>query len=147
MFATQRGSHVFTFDVPNEGETELTAIAGGKLDSIRIRRTDVPNPVYTLPGQEIVNWLDREVLPQPEGFCSVYDTVGTLCATGEGLAFLKSLMNEGNGTNIHVPFDETMQHMMRNETLASIVIRRSKADPKEQLKKLNSALNRIRKAS
>ena len=147
VFATRRGRRVFTFDVPNEGETELTAVAGGKLDSIRIRRVEVPNPAYALPGQEIVNWLDREVLPQPEGFCSVYDTVGTLCKTGEGLAFLEALMNEGNGTNIHVPFDETMRNMMKNETLASIVIRKSKADPKEHLKKLNAALNRIPKAS
>ena len=147
VFATRKGSRIFTFDVPNEGETELTVIAGGKLDSIRICKVETANPAYMFPEQKIVNWLDQEVLPQPEGFCSIYDTVGTLCETCEGLAFLRQLMNEGNGTNIHVPFDESMQHMMRNETLASIVIRRSKTDSRENLKTLNAALNRIPKVS
>ena len=144
-FSEQIGRHVFTFLVPLEGETVLTAVSGTCTDEIRVRKVEEANPDYVLPGQEIVNWLDREVLPQPEGYCSIYDTVGTICGSSDGFAFMESLMQEGNGTNIQVPFDETMQEMMKNETLASIVIRRNDINKEETLKLLNRRLNRIAK--
>ena len=145
-FSELIGRHVFTFTVPNEGETELCAVAGDCRDTIRIRKVAEPNPSYSLPEQEIVNWLDREVLPQPAGFCSIYDTIGTITESADGLALVEDMMNEGNGTNIHVPFDAAMRKMMQNETLASIVIRKSKGDPKDALKTLNAKLNRIARA-
>lgn len=144
-FSEQSGKHVFVFSVPNTGETEAFAAAGDCTDSIRFRKVSRPNPDYILPGQEVVNWLDREVLPQPEGFCSVYDTVGTIAKSADGLSFIKALMDEENGTNIRVPFDNAMLNMMQNETLASIVVRRSKSDPRESLRELNTRLNRIAK--
>ena len=124
----------------------MCAVAGDCRDTICIRKVAEPNPAYSLPEQEIVNWLDREVLPQPAGFCSVYDTIGTITHSADGLALVESMMNEGNGTNIHVPFDAAMRKMMQNETLASIVIRKSKGDPKDALKTLNAKLNRIARA-
>ena len=141
----QIGRHVFTFLVPLEGETVLTAVSGTCTDEIRVRKVEEANPDYVLPGQEIVNWLDREVLPQPEGYCSIYDTVGTICGSSDGIAFMESLMQEGNGTNIQVPFDKAMRKMMKNETLASIVIRRNDINKEETLKLLNRRLNRIAK--
>ena len=144
-FSEQIGRHVFTFLVPLEGETVLTAVSGTCTDEIRVRKVEEANPDYVLPGQEIVNWLDREVLPQPEGYCSIYDTVGTICGSSDGIAFMESLMQEGNGTNIQVPFDKAMRKMMKNETLASIVIRRNDINKEETLKLLNRRLNRIAK--
>ena len=125
---------------------ELKAVAGDQTDAIRFRKVDEPNPAYTLPGQEIVNWLDREVLPQPEGRFSVYDTIGELCSVPDGYAFVMSLMDEGNGTNIHVQFDDAMLRMVSNETIAGIVVRKNVRDPKTVLRELNRKLNRIARA-
>ena len=145
-FAEQTGRRVFTFVLPNTGVTELKAVAGDQTDAIRFRKVDEPNPAYTLPGQEIVNWLDREVLPQPEGCFSVYDTIGELCSVPDGYAFVMSLMDEGNGTNIHVQFDDAMLRMVSNETIAGIVVRKNVRDPKTVLRELNRKLNRIARA-
>ena len=139
----QIGRRVFTFAVPNTGVTELKAVAGDQTDSIRFRKVDEPNPAYTLPGQEIINWLDQEVLPQPEGRFSVYDTIGNLCAVPEGRAFVMGMMGRSNGTNIHVKFDDAMLQMTRSETIAGIVVRKNVPDPKATLKELNAKLNRI----
>ena len=142
-YEEQIGRRVFTFAVPNTGVTELKAVAGDQTDSIRFRKVDEPNPAYTLPGQEIINWLDQEVLPQPEGRFSVYDTIGNLCAVPEGRAFVMGMMGRSNGTNIHVKFDDAMLQMTRSETIAGIVVRKNVPDPKATLKELNAKLNRI----
>ena len=143
LFETQSGSRTFVFTLPLADEMRIEAQAGGCTDEIAIRKVRELNLSYVLPGREIINWLDREVLPQPEGFFSVYDTVGTLCKTPAGLAFLQKMMSGGNGTNIRVPFDETMRDMMKNETLVSIISRRSPKNAQERLVQVNALLNTI----
>ena len=145
LLETQRGSRTFVFTVPLAGEMRIAARAGAFEDEITVRKVPTPNPGYVLPGREIVNWLDREVLPQPEGFFSVYDTVGTLCKSPAGLEFLQRMMSGGNGTNIRVPFDESMRDMMKNETLVSIISRRSPKNARERLVQVNALLNTIAK--
>ena len=145
-YMEQTGKRVFTFTIPNIGTTELKVTAGACADSIRFRKVSKPNPAYTLPGREIVNWLDREVLPQPDGHFSIYDTIGELCTVPEGHAFVMNLMGEGNGTNIHVVFDENMLEMSKGETIAGIIVRKNIRDPKSTLKELNAQLNRIARA-
>lgn len=139
------GQRVFTFRVPLTGEHSIEAVAGPCRDTMILCRAAEPNRSYLLPGREIVNWLDREVLPQPDGYFSVYDTVGALCRTPAGLAFMQEMMSASNGTTIHVPFDAAMQDMMKNETLLSIITRRSGQKAREQLAQINQLLNKIPK--
>jgi beta-galactosidase len=139
------GQRVFTFRVSLTGEHFIEAVAGPYRDTMILCRVTEPNRRYLLPGREIVNWLDREVLPQPEGYFSVYDTVGALCRTPAGLAFMQEMMSASNGTTIHVPFDAAMQDMMKNETLLSIITRRSGQKAREQLAQINQLLNAIPK--
>ena len=56
--ATQTGSHVFTFRVPNHGETRLEAVVGELRDNAVIRRVAKPNPAYKLgkDGGNGGNW-------------------------------------------------------------------------------------------
>ena len=145
MAGRRFGQRVFTFRVPLTGEHRIEAVAGPCRDTMILCRVAEPNRSYLLPGREIVNWLDREVLPQPDGYYSVYDTVGALCRTPAGLAFMQEMMSTNNGTTIHVPFDAAMQDMMKNETLLSIITRRSGQKAREQLAQINQLLNKIPK--
>jgi len=145
MAGRRFGQRVFTFRVSLTGEHRIEAVAGPCRDTMILRRVAEPNRSYLLPGREIVNWLDREVLPQPDGYYSVYDTVGALCRTPAGLAFMQEMMSTSNGTTIHVPFDAAMQDMMKNETLLSIITRRSGQKAREQLAQINQLLNKIPK--
>ena len=47
-FSTQKGSKVFTFNVPLNGEVKLLAISGAQRDEIVIRRSKHKNPAYKL---------------------------------------------------------------------------------------------------
>jgi beta-galactosidase len=145
MAGRRFGQRVFTFRVALTGEHFIEAVAGPYRDTMILCRVAEPNRSYLLPGREIVNWLDREVLPQPDGYYSVYDTVGALCRTPAGLAFMQEMMSTSNGTTIHVPFDAAMQDMMKNETLLSIITRRSGQKAREQLAQINQLLNKIPK--
>ena len=61
--------HFFYFQVPNDGETKLTAVAGSCQDESIIRKVAKPNPAYRLVEQgAILNWWD---ITEPEGYCSL----------------------------------------------------------------------------
>ena len=66
-------------------------------------------------------------------------------STSVQLAFMQEMMSTSNGTTIHVPFDAAMQDMMKNETLLSIITRRSGQKAREQLAQINHLLNAIPK--
>ena len=81
--------HFFYFDVPNRGETALTAIAGDCRDESRIRKVDTFNEDYRMKESGgVVNWFD---ITAPEGFFSVNDRMGDLLATEEGKKFLREM--------------------------------------------------------
>lgn len=81
--------HFFYFDVPNRGETVLTAAAGDCRDESRIRRVDTFNEDYRMKESGgVVNWFD---ITAPEGRFSVNDKMGDLLATSEGKQFLLEL--------------------------------------------------------
>ena len=81
--------HFFYFDVPNRGETVLTAVAGDCRDESRIRKVDTFNEDYRMKESGgVVNWFD---ITAPEGRFSVNDKMGDLLATSEGKQFLLEL--------------------------------------------------------
>ncbi|MBQ8093492.1 MAG: DUF4982 domain-containing protein, partial [Clostridia bacterium] len=56
----QKGSKVFTFDVPLEAETKVTATAGRYSDTASFRKVSSPNPAYILrkeQNQQKSNWV------------------------------------------------------------------------------------------
>ncbi|MCC8016902.1 MAG: glycoside hydrolase family 2 protein, partial [Clostridiales bacterium] len=58
--------HFFYFDVPNKGETKLTAVAGECKDESHIRKTEIFNEDYRLKEKSaILNWFD---ITEPEGY-------------------------------------------------------------------------------
>ena len=61
--------HFFYFEVPNAGETKLTAVAGDHRDEGFIRKVAEPNPAYRLTEKgAVLNWWDIIEVP---GHCSL----------------------------------------------------------------------------
>ncbi len=81
--------HFFHFDVPNEGESIITALAGEYTDEGRIRKVDEMNPDYILvEAGAVLNWFDIE---NREGFFSLNDKLGDILETPRGRAWFEGL--------------------------------------------------------
>ena len=87
--------HFFYFEVPNDGETNLVAIAGDCRDESVIRKVDEMNPDYILKEKgAILNWFD---VTTREGYFCLNDTMGEILKTFRGklvlIGFAASIMS------------------------------------------------------
>ena len=92
-------NHFFYFDVPNSGETNLTAIAGSCKDESYIRKVDKVNEDYILREQgAVLNWFD---ITEIDGKCSLNDTFEDITKTLRGklwfIGMLTNLMKKFGG--------------------------------------------------
>lgn len=80
----------FYFDVPNVGETTITAKAGELTDTANIRKVDTFNTDYAMKETgDVINWFEIEA---PMGCLSINDTIGEICETFSGkLALLQMI--------------------------------------------------------
>ena len=148
--------HFFRFDVKNEGETKLLAVAGECRDESLIRKVDTFNEAYRLVEKgAILNWFD---VTAPEGYLSLNDKMGTVLSTVRGKLLFAKLMAKVMGGKKKdgekkqmMGFDVTpeMMSMMNGFTvLRLITLMGGMADmkmTKEQLLDLNAQLNKIKK--
>ena len=140
-------NHFFYFDVPNEGETRLEAVAGPCRDESFLRHVDTPNPAYILQDEGMV--LSWQEITEVDGCYSLNDTLGDIAASAEANALVESevLANLpkrkgpiGNGEE-----SEAMKEMRKSFTVIRM-IRMTKAKfDKEILLDINRRLNEIRK--
>ena len=143
--------HFFYFDVKNEGETELVAVAGECRDESKIRKVEVFNEDYRLKEKNaIINWFE---ITMPEGRFSLNDKIGDIFKTFRGkLIFLKlvSKLMPKKGTKVAGGFEmnESMMQMLGGFTvlrLSGMVGMMGVNLTKEDLLKLNKKLNKIKK--
>ena len=84
--------HFFYFEVPNKGESVLTAKAGECTDESKIRKVDTFNEAYRLKEEgEVLNWFE---ISMPEGYFSLNDTVDSLIKTRDGKKFFDQLLQK-----------------------------------------------------
>ncbi len=148
--------HFFYFDVPNNGETKLVAVAGEFKDESVIRKVDVFNEEYRLKEEgAVLNWFDIDA---PEGYFSLNDKISDVLATEGGKQMFMALAGKALGmTGDGAPkqaagFEITpdMMGMMGGFTflrfinLAGSMILETKPT-KEMLLALNAELNKIPK--
>ena len=152
----ESADHFFYFDVPNQSETKLEAVAGDCRDESLIRKVDTFNEEYRLKEKgAVLNWFDVEA---PEGRFSLNDKVGDILATFRGKLFflkvamkLKKSMGGGkDGEKKAAGFEVTsdMMQMLNGFTvlrLTSMVGMMNISFTKEELLKMNKKLNRIKK--
>lgn len=142
--------HFFRFDVPNAGETSLTAKAGDCKDYSSIRKVDAFNEDYRFHEKgAVLNWFD---VTEPEGRLSLNSTLGEIKATKQGLALVEELMkglSSGGQQNeksmgFEMPEEDRMK-MLNGFTLLRMVSMGGAGLSKEQLLELNAKLNAIEK--
>ena len=145
--------HFFYFDVPNEGETTIKAVAGDCEDESFIRKVDEFNTAYRLVEQgAVLNWFD---ITEREGFLSLNSKLSSIMASPEAVdafvAFLGSLPSAEAGVSMNVAgmmsASSPMAAMMGGFTALRMIGMAGSMglkDPtKEQLLELNEKFNAI----
>lgn len=153
--AKESAEHFFYFDVPNEGETALTAVAGECRDESLIRKTETFNEAYRLREKgAVLNWFD---VTAPEGYYSLNDKLSEIIKSAEGRTVVQELtggvmsrMGGGSGDKPEASLQnaEKMMEMMGSFTVIRLMNLMGAAGPgltKEEMLALNERLNRIKK--
>ena len=145
--------HFFYFEVKNEGESTLTAVAGDYKDESIIRKVDTMNPDYILREQgAVLNWFD---ITEIEGYFSLNDKIGEVTKTLRGRLIMAGLfmtvsrrMKKGEGKRPGSGSVKGMMKMLGSFTVlrfTGMLGMRNISFTKEELLKINKKLNRIRK--
>ena len=153
--------HFFYFDVPNQGETKLEAVAGEYKDESIIRKVDTMNPDYILREQgAVLNWFD---IVEVEGRFSLNDKIGDIMKTFRGKLWFVGLfltlakkMSQGTPKSEGKKTKKKKNPEMNSGVMDMIggftVLRftgmlgmRNVTFSKEELLKMNRQLNKIKK--
>ncbi|MGN1442294.1 MAG: glycoside hydrolase family 2 TIM barrel-domain containing protein, partial [Acutalibacteraceae bacterium] len=143
--------HFFYFDVPNQGETKLVAVAGDEKDESFIKKVESFNEKYRLKEKgAVLNWFD---IIEPEGYFSLNDKIGDIIATPAGASLFSSIMAKltaGKGGKDFAGFEmsQDMMSMLSGFTvlrLCSMLGMMNIELTKEQLLDMNARLNKIKK--
>ena len=148
--------HFFYFDVPNQGETKLVAVAGAHKDESFIRKVDTFNEEYRLVEKgAILNWFDIDA---PEGYLSLNDKMSDVISTIQGKMIFMGLMGKmmgGKGKDgkkmeaMGFEIGPEMMSMMGGFTVLRLfTLMGGMMDvkfTKEQLLDLNAKLNKIKR--
>ena len=154
--------HFFYFDVPNQGETRLEAMAGDLRDESLIRKVDKMNPDYILREQgAVLNWFD---ITEIEGRHSLNSKLGEVAKTLRGKLWFAGLFltlakkmraaapksdgkKKKKGKNPDMNAD--VMKMIGGFTVlrfTGMLGMRNVSFTKEELLKMNAQLNKIRKS-
>ena len=153
--------HFFYFDVPNQGETKLEAVAGDLRDESILRKVDTMNPDYILREQgAVLNWFD---ITEVEGRFSLNSKLGEIFKTLRGKLWFAGLFltlakkmsaaaPKSDGKKKKKGKNPDMNADVMNMIGGFTVLRftgmlgmRNVSFTKEELLKMNAQLNKIKK--
>ncbi len=139
----------FRFEIPNEGESVLLAVAGDCKDGGRIRKVDSPNENYLLKeAGAVLNWFD---VTEREGYFSLNDKISDIMATPQGKAWFEKFgkkLQGGSGKAMGFEINDSIMKMMAGFTvlrMANMAEMMNISFTKEELLALNGQLNQIPK--
>lgn len=139
--------HFFYFQVPNEGESILTVVAGACGDESHIRKVDTFNEDYRLKEKgAILNWFD---ITAPEGYLSLNDKIEDLIKTPDGKKFVMGITGKMASAMGGEEAVNKMMVMLGSFTvvrLLNLMGTTGAVMTKEELLALNAQLNQIKKA-
>lgn len=139
--------HFFYFQVPNEGESVLTAVAGACGDESHIRKVDTFNEDYRLKEKgAILNWFD---ITAPEGYLSLNDKIEELIKTPDGKKLVMGITGKMASAMGGEEAVNKMMVMLGSFTvvrLLNLMGTTGAVMTKEELLALNAQLNQIKKA-
>ena len=145
----EAADHFFYFEVPNAGETILTAVAGDCRDESRIRKVDTFNEAYQLKESgAVLNWFD---VTEVEGCLSLNSKIDQIMGTLQGKMLLMSTMAKkmpkGGTGGIDASNMGNLMEMLTGFTLLRLLNMASAHGvkmSKEELLDLNVKLNKIK---
>ena len=148
----------FKFKVKNVGETKLLAKCGEYTDESLIRKVDVFNEKYRMKEEgAVINWFE---ITTPPGRYSVNDTIGDIISTFRGKIFAVRLLlmiskafsagkdkkKQKDGASIAgFKINKTMLGIAKGFTLKRALMMMGDKMSKEDILKINSMLNKIKK--
>ena len=147
--------HFFYFQVPNNGETTLVAVAGEQKDESFLRKVDTFNEAYRLREQgAILNWFD---VTEIDGYLSINSRLDEIMKVPQGMAifgqFMGSMMGGGaeKAEGAAMMAGPEMLKMLGSFTILRLIgmLPKQEGAPavtKEQLLAINAELNKIAKA-
>jgi beta-galactosidase len=153
----QAPDHFFYFDVKNQGESTIVAVAGDFKDEGKIRKVEEMNPDYILKEKgAVLNWFDVEV---KENRYSLNDKIGDILQSFRGKLWfakiglkIKKMMSpeKGKGKSKAAGFElsDGIMKMMGGFTVLRLTSMMGMMDvsfTKEDLLKMNKQLLRIKK--
>lgn len=142
--------HFFYFEVPNVGQTTLTAVAGECWDESKLRKVEVFNDAYRLREKgAVLNWFD---VTEVEGHLSLNSKFGDIMATLQGKMLLMSIISQkkpkgGSGNGFDLSNMGSMMDMMKSFTLLRLTSMMGMVGisfTKEELLDINAKLNKIK---
>lgn len=144
-------NHFFRFEVPNQGRTRLTAVAGTCKDESWIQKVDDFDESYRLREKHaVLNWFD---ITEPEGYFSLNDKMSDILAVPQGKKLVEEtfagvMPREGDTLMGGFELSGAMMEMLGGFTLMRLTGMLGTMNinlTREQLLELNSALNQIKK--
>ena len=144
----QAADHFFRFEVPNDGETCLLAVAGECRDETFLRHVDTPNPAYILQEEGVV--LSWQEITEVDGCYSLNDTIGDIAKSEEANHLveeevLAKLPQRKSPVGASKKQEEAMKEMRKTMTLVRLIRITRAPFEKETLLDINQRLNAIRK--
>lgn len=146
---TVEGDKVFQWPVKITGEHTFTAKSGEFFDTMTIRKVSQPNMSYYKNPEAVVNWFDKEEISRPEGYFSIYDTMGEVQANPAAAAVLAPIQEKAVAAygdvakNIQLP--ESMLKAMARMTVEAQLKQMGSLVTPEVLLEVNNKLNQIKK--
>lgn len=148
----------FKFTVKNSGETKLLAKSGEYSDEAVIKKTDTFNEKYRMKEEgAVINWFE---ITTPPGRYSVNDTIGDIISTFKGKIFAVRLLmmiskafssgggdkkKKGAASIAGFKLNKTMLGIAKGFTLKRALMMMGGKFSKEDILKINSMLNKIKK--
>lgn len=153
----QSEEHFFYFEVPNVGETELSAVAEACRDESHIRKVEIFNEAYRLKEKgAILNWFD---ITEVAGCYSLNDKISDIMKSEAGKALIMGMLgkmmpkkeeNDGNPASVAMS-NPQMLEMLGSFTFVRLVgLMAGMTGPetamtKEDLLAVNAQLNQIQR--
>ena len=147
-FDTQKGKHIFKFNVDLTGEHKIEVRADKYYDMINIRKVDEANESYSLSGQGgVINWLDKDLYK--DGYYSINDTLADLMDNEETNKLFEKVMEgffaaQGNVAAI-AKDNKSLLKGVSGMALATLLKHAGDAMTQEDIVELNKALQNIKK--
>ncbi len=151
----EAADHFFYFQVPNNGESKLVAVAGDCRDESVIRRVDTFNEAYRLREKgAVLNWFD---ITEVEGYLSLNSKFSEIMDTLQGKLLVMGVFtkimaqakknSEGGGMGFDISAMGGMMDMLGGFTflrLSSMIGMVGVSFTKEELLDINAKLNKIK---